>query len=81
MFFSDPVSNPAKFTRNFMNLYCFYDCSVTQGSPAPCVKARVSARCAAVPVGLPVTFMFSNVCEHNSDDTKKTQESYSGCLE
>lgn len=34
-----------------------------QGSRAPCVKARVSGRCAAVPEGLPVTFMFSNVCE------------------
>lgn len=49
--------------RMFMNIFCLYLYSVTQGSRAPCVKVRASARCAAAPEGLPVTFMFSNACE------------------
>lgn len=49
--------------RMFVNIFCLYHYSVTQGSHAPCAKARASARCAAAPEGLPVTFMFSSACE------------------
>lgn len=48
-----------------------------QGSRAPCVKARVSGHCAAVPVGLPVTFMFSNVCE-GKNISEMTEEGWVG---
>lgn len=36
---------------------------MTQGSRAPCVRAHVSARCAAVHGGRPVTSTFLSVCE------------------
>lgn len=50
-----------------------------QESHAPCVKARGLARCAAAPGGLPVTFMFLNVCERRKKNFKKGQERVQGC--
>lgn len=45
-----------------------------QGSRAPCVKARVLARCVAVHGGLLVTSMFWNVCDKGKKKITEVQE-------
>lgn len=46
--------------------------SVTQGSRAPCAKARALARCAAALGERPATFMSSSVCERRTNKAEST---------
>ena len=61
-----------------VNDYCF---SVTQESHAPCVKVRVSGRCAAVREGRPATSTSSNVCKGDTEQQEVTEKfiSYKKC--
>ena len=64
----DQECKPTNCIRISSNLCCFCRFSATQESRVLCVKAHVSALCAAVPEGPPVTSMFSNVCDGKKDN-------------